>query len=201
MRAAILSAVTLCALAPAAALAGPPGDSLTPSGLAGHFTEEACTLVPGSGGAPDTYARRTNVFSSTTSAQALIVRIHGDPSCAVPLLDFVSRGRYDVGRPSGRVAGASEARFLLSSIRITARAPLAAQALNQAGCGTRPWRVGRTQVQGDENCLGIASVAECPVEYSLMRRDGDRLFLGARRGDICTPATRTRGLAGPSVRR
>jgi hypothetical protein len=107
--------------------------------------------------------------------------------------------------PGLTAGGAQPADFRFATRTLTPLTRAIAAALVAAGCGPAPWPVGEARDVGARGCLAfrVPSLADCPVEFDVLRREGDALFLGARpaTGDLCAPERRPDGVGDAPLRR
>jgi hypothetical protein len=178
---------------PATASAAPSAaeDATTYRTAAGRWTSTGCE----SAGATSV----TRDFLLAGRSWSVSAQVHGDGACTTKLLTFSATGTYRLGRGSEAVPGAREARFGFDRKQVTPFTQEIVDVLNANGCGGGEARIGVTEDVSRTGCapLGITSNRDCPAEFDLLRRDGDRLFLGARPadGDLCSAEKRPTQLA------
>ena len=157
--------------------------------LAGRW-RSAC-VDPGTGQA----LRLT--FDLTATTWALDYESFGDAVCAAPMLAVRIEGPYELGGPSQAVVGAREGRFGFARKTVTPLAQGAADFLAQA-CGGGTYEVGKPADLA-AGCAGLGAypIAACAWDYDIVKRDGDRLYFGARPADnnMCSPDRRPTALS------
>jgi hypothetical protein len=120
----------------------------------------------------------------------------GDDQCARPTMKAFFTGQYEITQPSPVVAAANDATFGFSYKAVTIYdESLLAQA--NSSCGGRAWKRGEPQDVTKTGCLWVTPVSACPQEFDLVKRDGNRLFLGERPApgeNICSEERRARKL-------
>jgi hypothetical protein len=120
----------------------------------------------------------------------------GDDQCARPTMRAFFSGEYEITQPSPIVAAAHDATFGFSYKAVTIYdESLLAQA--NSSCGGRVWKHGEPQDVTKTGCLWITPVSACPQEFDLVKREGNRLFLGERPApgqNICSEERRARKL-------
>jgi hypothetical protein len=122
-----------------------------------------------------------------------------DPEGKLPVFDFRTHGRYEVGAPAKGVDGAYEAVFHEEQKLLTLRTtdPGLAEAFGFAACGLT---VGQEKDVSATGCSAWKPVAECPTDHDLLAMvDDGRLAFGVRPkdNDMCTPDKRPRALTPP----
>jgi hypothetical protein len=153
--------------------------------LEGNWASEDCVGVPQSDGSLLYLAR---AFRFSGEHWELALTTHADAACSVRLMRIDVAGTYEIERPS-TVGDAFEARFGRSTLQITPFSEDSAAFLGASGCGTEKWHPEQSQsVAG--GCLFLPSLSDCPSEYDLVKRSGDRLYFGARSGSLCTEGGR-----------
>jgi hypothetical protein len=149
--------------------------------LEGDWVSEDCVGVPQSDGSILYLAR---AFRFSGERWELALTTHADAACSVRLMRIDVAGAYEIERPSN-VRDAFEARFGRSMLQITPFSEDSAAFLGSSGCGAEKWHPERSQsVAG--GCLFLPSLSDCPSEYDLVKRSGERLYFGARSGSLCT---------------
>lgn len=153
--------------------------------LTGHWRSQSPEPLPPSQPGDVNYLVRELWFSE--GRWRIIFTIHADASAATPILSGENGGRYVL---EGASESAARAQFFFDQRTLTPSTPAIAAALNAVGCGAAPWRMGAAQSVLETGCpaFRVYARAICDREYDLVRRDGDRLYLGARPsdGDMCS---------------
>jgi hypothetical protein len=122
-----------------------------------------------------------------------------DPAGELPVFDFRTKGRYEVGAAAKGVDGAFEAVFHEEQKFLTLRTSDSklAQAFGFTPCGLTP------NVEKDISTSGCSAwkpVAQCPSDYDLLALvDEGRLAFGVRPADndMCSPDKRPTALTAP----
>jgi hypothetical protein len=101
---------------------------------------------------------------------------------------------------SKQVPGASEASFDFKKKTVTLLAKDAAKGFGMDGCGLT---LGKAKDVSKDGCSFVASVEKYGREFDLLKRDGERLFFGARPadGDMGSEAKRPTALGAPLVQK
>ena len=191
-----LTLVAVLALAPgSAAQTSPPA---TAQDVAGRWVSVGCEATPGTSG-PQHVKRNLRL---TGDAWTVDLTVYADPGCNEPTLGVRVEGPYLLGPLSAAVPGATEALFVEAAVHVTPHSSAAADLLNgtPAGtCGTERWALGVQQSLGKTGCE-LLDVRTPSAEYELVKREGDRLFLGARpaaSSDLNAPERRPTTLNAP----
>ena len=138
----------------------------------------------------------TRAFVMTERAWALEFRAFADAAGQVGLFALRVEGTYALLGASRAVPGATEANFRFGRRYLTASAS-GAGLFAPSGCALEP---GVERDVSADGCGFVPSVRAAPVEYDLVRLDGDRLFFGDRSGDLGKARPERLG-ADPVVRR
>lgn len=172
----------------------PPTNKRT---LTGHWVSDGCQ--PSGAGA----SRASLILDRRASTLALTV--YADTVCQAKLFTLEVGSTYQLRGRYPKVEGARLARFSFDSRQITPHVQPIADAMTAAGCGPAPSVVGIATDVFTTGCapLGQPSAAACPVEYELLKRTSDQLYLGARPADgggLCTPDRQATTLGAGLVR-
>ena len=153
--------------------------------LSGRWISGGCeTLESQSGGV----SRLTRDYVIGDDAWHLDLTFFDDEDCAKKSFALGVDGRYDLGAKSLEVAGATQARFSMERLKLTAYTDEMASLFRGGKCGVGPWLIGVGQDVSRNGCLqGIPSALSCPAEYDLVRRRGDELWFGDRSRSLCLP--------------
>lgn len=122
----------------------------------------------------------TREFTLTDKTWALVFTIHADKELKTPLVAMGFSGRWRPTGASTAAPGASEATFEFDKKTITLKAKDAARGFGMDTCGLE---VGKAKDVSKTGCSFVASVEKYGKEFDLLKRDGDRLFFGARPAD------------------
>lgn len=182
------------AVAAAAPAHAPPTTKRT---VTGRWVSDGCQ--PSGAG-----ASRTSLTLGRR-ASTLALTVYADPACQAKLFTLEVGSTYQLRGRSPKVEGARLARFSFGSRQITPHAQPIADAMTAAGCGPATSVVGVATDVFTTGCapLGQPSAAACPVEYELLKRTSNRLYLGARPADgggLCTPDRQATTLGAGLVR-
>jgi hypothetical protein len=139
-------------------------------------------------------------FILTEKAWAMLFTAYGDPGATFKLFTLRIEGTYNLGAASTDVPGARNADFHFAGRYLTANAQPMLDMFKGAKAGDGNWQLGVEQDVSKTGCLFIPSVAQAPVEYDLVRRDGDNLFFGDRSADL-TKARPKKLIGAPVARR
>jgi hypothetical protein len=171
---------------------------LTGADLVGVWSSTGCEAYDdGNGG--QNYLTRS--FSLTDSRWSLDLTIYGDPDCTYGLFSSAIEGPYTLGGAAS-VEGATNGDFGFTTNVWTPLVEDLATVFEQSGCASGAWEVGVGQDVTETGCIGVAHpIAECPVEFDIVKVEGDDLYFGARVTDMCQESGRPTALADYAVSR
>jgi hypothetical protein len=170
----------------------------TPADVAGHWVSVGCETTAGRDG-PQYVERDLRLTESTWRVD---LSVYTGEGCSERSLEVRVEGPFLLGLESEAVPGATEALFVEAEVRITPRSEEAVALLSAtpAGtCGAERWELDEPQSVRATGCepLGVRPPS---AEYDLVKREGDRLFLGARPpagSDLNAPERRPTALNDP----
>jgi len=164
---------------------------LTGADLVGDWSSEGCEAYDdGNGG--QNYLTRS--FSLTETRWSLDLTIYGDPDCSFALFSSAIEGPYTLGEIAA-VDGATNGDFGFTTNVWTPLVEDLATVFEDAGCASGAWEVGVGQDVTETGCIGVAHpIAECPVEFDIVKVDGNALYFGARVTDMCVESGRPSAL-------
>ena len=167
-------------------------DALRTSDLAGTWASPSCEV----GGAPGSEFYYERLFTLTETTWALDFTLYTDADCATAGSMATITGPYTLGEGSDTIEGAHVADFTNGTKTLTAFDAGTAGFFEGSGCGEGAWVVGEAKDISQTGCapLGVEAIDDCPVEYDLIRLEGDELFFGDRSAGMCDPGARTGAL-------
>ena len=122
------------------------------------------------------------IVAKLGSAHHLIIA----PAGALSLIPF--------GAEIPGVPGAYELDVAFRKLVATAYTAESAAMLGAAGCGAGALGLGEEKDVSATGCLFFRPIAQCAMDYDIVKVEGDRLYNGVRGGDQCVPAGRPRAL-------
>lgn len=122
----------------------------------------------------------TREFTLTDKTWSLVFTIHADKELKTPLVAMGFSGPWKTVGASKQVAGASEAVFEFEKKSLTLKAKDAAKGFGMDGCGLE---VGKAKDVTKTGCSFVPPVAQYGREFDLIKRDGEKVFFGARPAD------------------
>jgi hypothetical protein len=151
---------------------------------AGHWVSRGCE-PSGTGAIKRDFILYDRVWT-------LAAPIYADPECKTKVFTVNVGGTYRLRGASSKAAGARLGRFAIGFRQVVPASRAIAAAMTAAKCGNVASRVGYATDILATGCapLGQQSVRACPVEYDLLKRAGNRLYLGERPADqrgLCSP--------------
>jgi hypothetical protein len=171
--------------------------------LVGHWISLGVESRP-SGGGGTLYLRRD--FTTDARASAARFDFYEDSAGATPSLTIWLDGPYTLAQPWPAVPGSWAGEFKFTALKITPKNQALTDLLNgsaQGSCGARPWQLGIEQDASDTGCLTLGlDLRNKGTEYDIVKRDGDKLYYGARPSDgsgLDTPQKRPTSLQVPLV--
>jgi hypothetical protein len=108
----------------------------------------------------------------------IIIKTFLDEKCKYPLFKVRATGKFVLGGESNDVKGATCVDFKNTGRYVTAENKAVVEMLNHAAVLSRGWEIGVEQDVSEDGCLLVPSVADCPVEYDLLKKDGEKLYFG-----------------------
>lgn len=180
----------------------PAVPSLDASGLAGVWESEAPERIDRDDGSTAYLTRR---FTFRDDTWQIRFSVASDPDGRDILFSGDFGGNFTIGEYDALV-DAFETRFQFTERVLTPGNEEVAAALNEIGCGAGAWQAGDGQDLHLAGCeaFRVYPAADCEGEFDLLRRRGDRLYLGERPsdGNLCTEDRRPIALTPyPLVRR
>lgn len=167
----------------------------------GTWASPACESMPDGKGGSMHFKR---VFKIAKSGWTLDFSTYGDASCAEAskMVTVDIDGAYELGKPSAKVSGGTEARFFFAHRKATAKSDGAAGWLNSVqACGKSDWKAGQAVDIDASGCpqLGAYPKKMCAGEFDVVKRDGDDLYFGNRPadGNLCSQDRRPSELGAP----
>lgn len=153
--------------------------------LRGHWVSAGCESIASPDGG---ISRLKRDYVIGDDSWHLDLTFFEDQACSKKLFALGIDGQYALGAKSLEVTGATEGRFALERVKLTPYTDEMSALFGQGGCGNGPWMTGTGQDVSKRGCMkGVPSVASCPAEYDLVRRDGDTLRFGDRSYTLCEP--------------
>jgi len=157
-------------------------DERTLPDIRGSWASAACEQIRSDEGV----SRVRRSMRLDDASWRLTIDFFGDEGCATELFSLEIEGPYDIGPKSMTLLDATTARFELRKLTLTPRSSAAAAAFTAAGCGAGAWQVGEGQEVTERGCLDLTPTVEsCPVEYDIVKVEGDRLYFGDRSKGMC----------------
>jgi hypothetical protein len=151
--------------------------------LRGDWVSGGCEQLVSSTGDQASTKRRLQL---TPNNWFLEQTFFSDAICEKKAYRLQTVGVYEVGDPSEEVEGASHAEFIRKELHLTAFSMETAQVFEQYRCGDTTWEPDVTTIINKTGCTGLTpSINDCPSEFNLVKRDGDKLTLGDRSESLC----------------
>ncbi|MCE7698886.1 MAG: hypothetical protein K8E24_008705 [Methanobacterium paludis] len=122
------------------------------------------------------YIRREASFSDDN--WEIMIRTFLDEKCKHSLFNVRATGKYNLGNESKDVPGATCVDFHNTARYVTANNESIVEMLNHATILSRGWVLETEQDVSENGCLLVPSVADCPVEYDIIKKDKNGLYFG-----------------------
>ena len=122
------------------------------------------------------YIRREASFSDDN--WEIMIRTFLDENCKHSLFNVRATGTYNLGNESKDVPGATCVDFHNTARYVTASNESIVEMLNHATILSRGWELEVEQDVSENGCLLVPSVADCPVEYDIIKKDENGLYFG-----------------------
>jgi hypothetical protein len=134
----------------------------------------------------------TRDYTFTNDAFRAVTTVYGDPVSGIKFYTATVDGTYTLVGESNTVAGATDIDFTIVRITMKPDSPAFVDIFMRSGCGDGIWGLDVPQDVSDTGCLSLASIEACPVEYNIVKIQGDFLQMGLRPadGNICSPENR-----------
>ncbi|HEX8538056.1 MAG TPA: hypothetical protein VF664_11375 [Cystobacter sp.] len=150
------------------------------------------------------YLRRD--FQTTDTHSAARFDFFADEAGTQPTVSVWLNGPYTLTQPWDAVPGAYAGEFTFTALKITPRASGMVDYLNSSAagtCGSKPFTLDVEQDVSDTGCLALGiDLKNKPTEYDIVKREGDKLYYGARPTDgsgLDSPEKRPTALQVPVV--
>jgi len=172
--------------------------------ITGHWVSEGVETRSGANNSK-LYVKRD--FQTAATHSTARFDFFADEAGTQPTVSVWLDGPYTLLGPSSSVQGAYEGNFTFATLKITPKSSGMVDYLNGSAagtCGSQPFSVGVEQdVSATGGCLALGlDLKNKPTEYDLVKRDGDKLYYGARPTDgsgLDSPAKRPTALQVPVV--
>lgn len=191
----------LLSLSAASLLAG-CGDSAPD--ITGHWVSEG---IETRSGANNSKLYLLRDFQTAETHSAARFDFFADAAGAQPTVSVWLDGPYTLGKAWDAVEGAYTGEFTFSTLKVTPRSAGMVDYLNSSAagtCGSKPFTLGVEQDVSDTGCLTLGlDLKNKATEYDIVKREGDKLYYGARPTDgsgLDTPEKRPTALQVPLVR-
>ncbi|AEG17482.1 hypothetical protein [Methanobacterium paludis] len=122
------------------------------------------------------YIRREASFSDDN--WEIMIRTFLDENCKHSLFNVRATGTYNLDNESKDVPGATCVDFHNTARYVTANNEPIVEMLNHATILSRGWELEVEQDVSENGCLLVPSVADCPVEYDIIKKDENGLYFG-----------------------
>jgi hypothetical protein len=136
-------------------------------------------------------------YTLTDDAFRAVTSIYGDPVSEVKFYTATVDGTYKLVGESKTVDGATNINFTPVQITMKPDSMAFVDIFMKSKCGDGMWGLDTLQDVSKTGCLSFRSIADCPVEYDIVKVQGDSLQLGVRSadGDLCSEGKRPQELS------
>jgi len=119
-------------------------------------------------------------YTFTSDAFREVVSVYGDPVSDIKFYTAIVDGTYDLKGESEVVEGATDIEFTFAQITMEPDSLAFIDIFMKSQCGDGMWGLGMPQDVSKTGCLAFRSIADYPVEYNIVKIQGDSLQLGKR---------------------
>lgn len=152
--------------------------------ITGHWVSEGVETRSGANNSK-LYLRRD--FQTADAHSAARFDFFADEAGAQPTVSVWLDGPYTLTEPSTAVKDAYAGNFTFSTLKITPKSADMVSYLNSSAagtCGSKPFELNVEQDVSDTGCLTLGlDLKNKPTEYDIVKREGDKLYYGARPTD------------------
>lgn len=122
-------------------------------------------------------------YTFTDDAFRAVTSVYGDPVSDLKFYTAVVDGTYELTGESEALEGATDIDFTFAQITIEPDSLAFIDIFMKSKCGDGMWGLGMPQDISETGCLSFRPIADYPVEYDIVKVQGDSLQLGIRPAD------------------
>jgi hypothetical protein len=119
-------------------------------------------------------------YTFTDDAFRAVTSVYGDPLSDIKFYTAIVDGTYELVGESEVVEGATDIDFTFAQITIEPDSLAFIDIFIKSRCGDGMWGLGMPQDVSKTGCLSFRPITEYPIEYDIVKVQGDSLQLGIR---------------------
>ena len=119
-------------------------------------------------------------YTFTDDAFRAVTSVYGDPLSDIKFYTAVVDGTYELVGESEVVEGATDIDFTFAQITMEPDSLAFIDIFIKSRCGDGMWGLGMPQDVSNTGCLSFRPITEYPLEYDIVKVQGDSLQLGIR---------------------
>ena len=119
-------------------------------------------------------------YTFTDDAFRAVTSVYGDPLSDIKFYTAVVDGTYELVGESEVVEGATDIDFTFAQITMEPDSLAFIDIFIKSRCGDGMWGLGMPQDVSKTGCLSFRPITEYPLEYDIVKVQGDSLQLGIR---------------------
>jgi hypothetical protein len=142
-------------------------------------------------------------YTFTDDAFRGVTSVYGDPVSDIKFYTATVDGTYRLTGESKTVPGAADIDLTFVKLTMQPDSMAFVDIFMRSGCGDGMWGLSTPQDVSKTGCLSFRSITSYPVEYNIVKVQGDSLQLGIRPidGDLGSPDKRPIKLSGSVLMR
>jgi hypothetical protein len=122
-------------------------------------------------------------YTFTDDAFRAVTSVYGDPVSDIKFYTATVDGTYELIGESKTVEGATDIKFTFAQITIEPDSLAFIDIFMKSKCGDGMWGLGMPQDVSKTGCLSFRPIADYPMEYDIVKVQGDSLQFGIRPPD------------------
>ncbi len=131
-------------------------------------------------------------YTFTDDAFRAVTTVYGDPLSDIKFYTATVDGTYKLADVSKTVEGAADIDFTFAKITMQPDSMAFVDIFMKSGCGDGMWGLSTPQDVSRTGCLAFRSITDYPIEYNIVKVEGENLQLGLRLvdSDLSSPEKR-----------
>ena len=122
-------------------------------------------------------------YTFTDDAFRAVTSVYGDPLSDIKFYTATVDGTYELVGESKTIEGAADIDFTFAQITMEPDSMAFVDIFMRSDCGDGMWGLSTPQDVSKTGCLSFRSITAYPVEYNIVKVEGDSLQLGMRPED------------------
>ncbi len=119
-------------------------------------------------------------YTFTDDAFRAVTSVYGDPLSDIKFYTAIVDGTYELVGESEVVEGATDIDFTFAQITMEPDSLAFIDIFMKSKCGDGVWGLGMPQDVSKTGCLSFRPITDYPIEYDIVKVQGDSLQLGIR---------------------